>query len=222
MSVLITGAAKGLGREFATSFIKAGYPVLAHYCTSEKEAQTLGCETVQGDFSTREGIERFCKSLQGRSVAHIIHNVGNYKIASAQNSDISSWESLFYTNLLAPTMITKALLPSVIEAKGSLIFIGSTGLAEAEAYSTAYTALKAALLSYAKSLAKELIATGVSVNMVSPGVLPNSVDHKNFATLPQGKAVFFDEVARLALFLVDKENRSITGQNIEVAGGLRL
>jgi NAD(P)-dependent dehydrogenase (short-subunit alcohol dehydrogenase family) len=212
MTVLITGAGKGLGKEIGIFLSKKSYPVIGHY---RKETSGLD-DVIQGNFSTRESISSFCKEVHERKdIRYLIHNVGNYLIEKPSCTSIEQWEELIYPNLLAPMMITNALLPQIINQKGSIVMIGATGLDRADNYSAAYTALKGALLSMTRSYAKELLEKKVAVNMVSPGVLPNSIDMK-------GSCVPFEEVAKVVCFLLEDESREITGQNIEVAGGLRL
>ena len=99
--------------------------------------------------------------------------------------------------------------------------MGVTGLDRAITITPAYTMTKAALYSYTRSLAKELAPSKVKVNMISPGVMENSIDLENH-TLPMGRPAYLAEVARVACWLLREENSYITGQNIEIAGGFGL
>ena len=73
-----------------------------------------------------------------------------------------------------------------------------------------------------KSLARELAESNVRVNMISPGFIENAVDIQSVSRLPMGRPASFDEVTRVATFLIDPKNSYITGQNIEVGGGIGL
>ena len=100
-----------------------------------------------------------------------------------------------------------------------------TGLSteRADTYSTAYTFTKASLLMLTKALAKEYAPDGVTVNMVSPGHLDISVDlPEDLNTLPMKRPATCEEVARVVTFLLRDENNYLTGQNIDIAGALRL
>lgn len=229
---LITGGAKKLGAEICRTLASCGYPILVHYNNSYKEALSVAescrsfgvrAEIIKGDFSSIEGVEAFVQQLlnEFKPVTALINNVGNYLIASSMKTTPAEWRGLFQTNLYAPFAIIHALSEQIIQSRGSIINIGVAGLSasKADTYSTAYTLTKAALLGLTKSLAKELAPSLVRVNMVSPGILEESLDH---AAIPMHRSATFHEVARVVAFLLDKENSYITGQNIEVAGGIRL
>src|SRR4029077_6351789 len=132
---------------------------------------------------------------------------------------------LFQTNVHAPLQICQALLPSITELSGSIVNIGRAGIhiGRADSETGVYMATKAALWSLTRSLARECAPMQVTVNMVSPGQLNNSGSlQKDVSTLPMKRAGLPEEVARVIAFLFEPDNHYITGQNIEVAGGLGL
>lgn len=233
---LVTGAAKGLGSALCLELAKRGYSLVIHYRESRDEAEALKvecikhgvmAEIIQGDFSTTEAVLQFLEEYTTRfpNTANLINNVGNYYIGTALNTPIDMWKDLYQTNFLSSLQIMQTLTPSIIQAKGSIINIGVTGIQSvpADIYSPAYTSSKLSLWMATKSLAKELAGHGVRVNMISPGYLENAVDlPTNLSILPQGKPVTLDETAQLVAFLLDDANASITGQNIEIAGAIRL
>jgi NAD(P)-dependent dehydrogenase (short-subunit alcohol dehydrogenase family) len=92
----------------------------------------------------------------------------------------------------------------------------------ADVYAPAYRIAKTGLLMLTKSLAKELAHASVNVNMVSPGYMENAVDLPDKLSLPMHRAASFEEVSRTVVFLLADESKYITGQNIEVCGGVRL
>ncbi len=234
---LVTGGAKGLGAEICQTLAAKGHNLLIHYKSSVSEALMVkesclylgsNAEVIQGDFSSMKSVDRFLSDLKERfstSIKALVNNVGNYIIASPLETSDEDWKALFQTNLHAPVAIMRNLIPSIIDAQGAIVNIGTVGInhVPAEAYSTAYTSSKLALWMTSKALAKELAPRGVRVNMVSPGVLENSVDKgKLIRFIPMQRLGSFAEVARVVAFLLAEENSYITGQNIEVAGGIRL
>jgi NAD(P)-dependent dehydrogenase (short-subunit alcohol dehydrogenase family) len=233
---LITGAADGLGVELVMTLAKQKYPLVIHYNTSHESAKRLARECkehgveadiIQGDFSTLKSTLDFIRRYQTQfpETENIIYNVGNYLIKSALATEIEEWHELYQTNFFAPISLINALVESVKKHKGSIINIGVVGVNDvpADVYSTAYTSTKLTLWMLTKSLAKELAKDQVRVNMISPGHMENSIDlPKNLSTLPMGRAATLKEVANTVAFLLDKENSYITGQNIEIAGGVRL
>lgn len=112
-------------------------------------------------------------------------------------------------------------MPSILQQKGAIVNIGVSGIQHvlADVHSTAYTSAKLALWAVTKAFAKEFASKGIRVNMVSPGVLEKTVDAP---ALPMGRRATFAETARVVVFLLAEEKSYITGQKIEVAGGVRL
>lgn len=233
---LVTGAAKGLGRELSISLGKRGYPLLLHYNKSEEEvfalqsellAYGVKSERIAGDFSTLEGIDDFLNRLSAMElkVKYLVNNVGLYARKSLLQTSKSEWLSLFNANLHLPFLLCQTLAPLISEEKGAIANVGVAGLRSRAStnYDSAYTITKEALYYMTKMLAKELVKSGVTVNMISPGYLPNSVDKpRDPDLLPMGRCVAFSEVADLLLYLFSEQGKSITGQNIEVAGGVAL
>ncbi|NGY94688.1 3-oxoacyl-[acyl-carrier-protein] reductase FabG len=233
---LVTGGAKNLGAAICLELAKQGHAVAVHYNTSEEEAQLVvekcsnyqvPAQAIQGDFSTFESTQRFIKEYQRHfaETKNLINNVGNYLLGSSLKTSICQWHDLFQTNLHAPYCLIKNLLPSIKKWKGSIINLGVAGLNanRADTYATAYTISKSGLLMLTKSLALELAADQVRVNMISPGYLEESMDLPHPLTkIPMQRAGHRDEVAQLIGYLLSNQASYITGQNIEIAGGTRL
>jgi NAD(P)-dependent dehydrogenase (short-subunit alcohol dehydrogenase family) len=236
MRALVTGGAKRLGSAIAIALAKLRYSVVVHYRDSLREAEqtaqqcrALGvdAELIQGDLSTPEQASAFAARYldQYSDTALLVNNVGNYLTKSAMHTSTEEWLGLFNLNLHAPFILTKALMPSLSRPDGQVINLGVSGLLSHKAplYASAYMIAKHGLWELTRSLARELAPQGVRVNMVSPGQLDISVDlFEKERTPPIGFPSTCEEVCRAITFLVDPANRSITGQNIEVAGGLGL
>lgn len=232
MWTLVTGGAKRLGAALSLSLAEKGRAVVIHYNHSREEAFDLvdqcrakgvPAEAIQGDFSSPELVQEFAKRYlhQFPDTSVLINNVGDYLIGSALGTSIEDWMHLFQVNLHTPFILTQSLAHSLFRNKGQIINIGVSGLHRfsANTYSTAYTLSKQTLWGLTLSLAREWAPQGVRVNMVSPGELDISVDHRS---LPMRRPATCSEVSRVVNFLLDPESGYITGQNIEVAGGLGL
>lgn len=231
---LVTGGAKRLGRTLALELARQGFNVAIHYRNSHAEAEEVSAEcrkfggqaiAIQGDFTSQESVEEFLKRYKKKcqETSLLVHNVGNYFIGPLAKTSTVEWQTLFQINFHAAVQITQALVGSLSEQKGAILAMGCSGLeGRASKHSPAYRASKLALLYYVRALALELAEKGVSVNMVSPGRLLNSVDltEERIRAIPMGRPGELEEVARAVLFLADPANRYITGQNLEVAGGL--
>ncbi len=233
---LVTGGAKGLGKEICLALAKQGHNILVHFRKSREAAEKVadecrGCgvlsETVQADFSTPEGIQGLLDRLreQAWEVKFLINNVGNFFEGAPSETPAETWYALFQTNLHAPFLLIRGLLPEIVSQQGAIVNIGSVGCHEmrGDAKYTAYSLTKKSLYFLTKSFAKEVAKEGVRVNMVSPGELENSVTLScRRENLPLGRAGTLREAADVVRFLLLPENAYITGQNIEVAGGFAL
>jgi 3-oxoacyl-[acyl-carrier protein] reductase len=232
MWTLVTGGAKRLGASLCLSLAEKGHSVVVHYNRSKKEAfeiveqcQAMGREAamIQGNFSSLASVKEFVERYleQFPETVSLINNVGDYLIRSALQTTVEEWAHLFQVNLHAPFILTQALAPSLVRNKGQIINIGVSGLKShtAHTYATAYSLTKEALWGLTLATARELASQSVRVNMVSPGQLTISVDRHQ---IPMHRPAYCWEVCRVVNFLLDPESAYITGQNIEVAGGLGL
>jgi len=233
---LVTGGSKRLGAEICKTLASNGYNILVHYNKSQKEAleivhecKKLGvsADCISGDFASMPTLEDFIVRLTQSfpDISCLVNNVGNYIVGSVLATTPQQWNELFQVNLHAPYALIHSLIGSIKKNQGAIINIGIAGINHipADLYSTAYTNTKLSLWMLTKSLAKDLASDRVTVNMVSPGYLDNAIDLPlDLTLLPMKRAATTNEVARVVAFLVDKENDYITGQNIEVSGGVRL
>lgn len=232
MWTLVTGGTKNLGAALCVALAEKGRNIVIHYRSSQSDALDIAsrcrafgskAEVLQGDFSSVNGVEEFlARYLEKFSETEaLINNVGNYWIGSALQTSKEEWMRLFQVNLHTPFMLAQAFTPSLIRNTGQIINIGTSGLHRqvANTYATAYHLSKRGLWDLTLSLARELASQGVRVNMVSPGQLETSVDHPK---IPMGRPASFLEVCRVVSFLLEPGSTYITGQNIEVAGGIGL
>lgn len=233
---LVTGGAKNLGAAICKELARQKYPVVIHFRQSVKEAHAVlqecrrfnvEAECIQGDFSTRESTQKFLIEYKEKfpQTKSLINNVGNYFIGSSLKTPEEQWDDLFQTNLHAPFMLIKNLMPSIKQLQGSVINIGIAGLntSRVDHYSTVYTMAKAGLLMLTQSLAAELAPDLVRINMISPGYLDTAVDlPQELTKIPMKRPAKNQEVADLIAFLLSDKAQYITGQNIEIAGGTRL
>lgn len=233
---LVTGGAKGLGAEICKRLAEREHNILVHYNTSLNSAEEtvkycrkygVKAEMIHGDFSSETSVEKFTTELQAGydSISVLINNVGNYSNKPLLETSYEEWQTLMQVNFLAPMMLIGKLLPGIKSAQGSIINIGVSGLTamRSNISNTAYGMTKLNLWMATRSLAKDLACENVRVNMVSPGQLENSVDRPaDQKRLPMQRLGTLQEVAGTVAYLLNKESAYITGQNIEVAGGLGL
>lgn len=233
---LVTGGAKGLGAEICQILAERGFNIILQYDKSQQDAEKVRhlcrskgveAEIIQGNFSTSPNTEKFVNAFLERFLkAHIlINNVGHFLNKSLLDTLPEEWQLLMQVNVIAPLTLSKALLPSIRESKGSIINIGVSGLfsMHSNMANTPYGMTKGLLWDVTKVLAREWASANVRINMVSPGILENSVDMpEDPLKLPMRRLGALHEVAHTVAFLLDENSHYITGQNIEVAGAVGL
>jgi NAD(P)-dependent dehydrogenase (short-subunit alcohol dehydrogenase family) len=233
---LVTGGSKRLGAEICRTLAQRGHSLLVHYYTGEKEALEVvrecrslqvEAECIYGDFSNLDSLQTFIRTCKKRfpEIKNLINNVGPYLLKAGSETTIEEWMAIFQANLHVPFALDHAFISSISLNRGSIIHLGVVGLngIRSDTKRTAYMSAKIALYQLTKSLAKELASEQVRVNMVSPGYLDNAVDlPEDLHALPMKRPASLHEAARVIAFLLDEESRYITGQNIEIGGGVNL
>lgn len=232
---LVTGSAKGIGRAILLALAEKGFDVAVHYRSSEAEAEQtrqqvlklgvrairVAADVTQVD-QAQSLIETVAEQLGGLQV--LVNNVGDYLKKPIDQTTSEEWHWMLDSNLNAPFYLTQAALPYLSKTGyGRVVNIGFAGAQNLLARSgiTPYVIAKTGLIIYSKSLAKQMIGTGVTVNVVSPGVTENSIS-KPVDEVPMGRLARLEELARAVLFFVDEANEYLTGQIVEVSGGWNL
>ena len=245
MTALVTGASNGIGAAAAVKFAAGGAHVLVHYCRDRASAEAVlaqicaaggSGDLVQGDLATAEGVYAFLDLVKqdGRAVDILINNAGSL-IQRTRLLDFTDelWQQVFMLNCHSAFMITRALMPAMVERKrGFVVNISSVAARNGGGLGAmAYSSAKGALSTMTKGLAKEFAPQGVRVNAVSPGTIDTNY-HRTFSTeqmlagvraaTPMGRLGTSEEVADVVVFLCTEGARFIQGQVIEVNGGFLM
>ena len=233
---LVTGSAKGFGRATALALAKEGYSIIIHYLNSQQEAEQtvadisaqtdVDCFAVKADLRDYKAVESLFAMIDERKIhlEILVQNVGNYLKKNVLQIELEEWNAIINSNLNATfycnRLAAQAMIPN---QNGRIINIGFANLGHftAQKMITPYYIAKNGVLSLTKSLAAELADKGITVNMISPGVLETSVS-KPIHEIPAGRLATLEETIRAILFIAAPESSYITGVNIDVAGGWRL
>ena len=230
-AALVTGSAKGIGKAMSLKLAKLGYDVAIHYRSSQEEAEAVAAEaracgvkaiTLQADVTKQTEAEELVTAAHEQlgSLNVLVNNVGNYFKGTLEETDANTWHEMFASNLHS-SFYTCQRAVSLMRAAGGgrIINIGYAGAEQmiARPVVTAYATAKTGVILYSKALAKSEADNGITVNVISPGVMENSVT-KPLSEIPIGRVGKLTELTAALEYLVSEEAAYITGVTLEVAG----
>lgn len=233
-NVLIVGGSRGIGASMVRTFASHGYAVAFTYRASEDAARALERETgalaIPADSASREQIDRaICLFHEKVGKADVlIANAAVSEIGLFTDLSEDAWERMRRVNLDAPMYYVKRILPDMISKKeGRVLLISSMWGQVGASCEVAYSTTKAALIGFAKALAKEVGPSGIRVNAIAPGVIATEMNaalgEETLASLAEDTPLCRlgtpEDVARVALFLAEEGGDFITGQVIAPNGG---
>ncbi len=235
-TVLLLGASSEIGQAIAKMLAKPNTRLLLHYFSAEESVQQLrsacealgaNCEVLHTDCLQPEKLKLFVERVK-REVScldALIYAVGKNCKGSAEQTSFTQVQEQMQLHFFAPLYLTQELLPHLKQAEGSAVYLGVAGMLRgvADTFSSAHTLSKGSFYQWMRSLAKDLIKDRVRLNMISPGYVENS-DEKppHLDALLYQRMIYVEEVARMANYLFSQGAKMITGQNMEIAGGVRL
>jgi pteridine reductase len=238
-TILITGAAKRVGKEMALSFFKKGWNIIIHYNNSIEDAQSLADEMnaqrknsafiIQANLDNAEDVLKLAEtalSLSGR-IDGLINNASTFYPTPMGSFSEEHWEALMGSNLKAPLFLTQFLCETLRKNKGFIINITDINVNKALTNHSIYLAAKSGLQKITQSLAKEL-APDIRVNAIAPGAIlepPNVTWTKEqkdniIKLIPMSRMGNEKDIADAAIYLSEAEY--VTGQVLNVDGGKSL
>jgi NAD(P)-dependent dehydrogenase (short-subunit alcohol dehydrogenase family) len=239
---LVTGGSRRMGKVIAIELAKAGADVAISYRTKSAEArkvvktiQDLGRQSsaVRADLARPEDARRIVETVAadfGR-LDILVNNVGEWIVKSVEDTDLRTWRRVMDSNLTATYVCSRAAARHMRRnGWGRIVNLGAAGAyrAHGSAKMSAFYAAKAGIVAFSKSLAREVGMDGITVNVVSPGVIedpevPRDVAHRQKTKeTAVGRPGTGEDVAAVVLFLVSDEAAFITGDVIGVTGGWLL
>ena len=231
---IVTGGARRLGRHLCEFLAERGFRLVIGYRTSDADATTLQAaiserggtaRPMQVDVSDEASVAALFASIdahEGR-LDLLINNVGNYNPQPLEQLVPAHWDATLQTNLSGTYYCCYHALKRLGQG-GQIINIGNAGVERlhADAVGLDYHVGKTGTLVLTRSLARAYAQRGVRINMVSPGMLVNSIDFPDDieAWVPLGRGGALEDIAQAVGYLLDAGY--VTGVNIDVAGGYRL
>ncbi len=241
--VVITGGSKGIGRSVAYKFAEEkARIVLMHYdpddSASDETLSTLAqkgveAESLKVDVSSYEEVSASFKDILSRfeKIDVLINNAGITKDTLLMRMSEADWDAVINVNLKSVFNCTQAIVrPMIKKRSGKIVNIASVVGQIGNAGQANYSASKAGIMGFTKTVAREVAARGVNVNAVAPGfidtemtaVLPEKVKESFIQQIPLGKLGKPEDVAEATYWLCSNEASYITGQVIHVSGGMYM
>lgn len=239
-NAIVTGGTRGIGREIARTLAKNGANIAINYRKYNEEVESLieelnsfGVKVVAGkcDVSIEEEVINFIKEVKDKfeSIDILVNNAGITKDGLIIRMSEKDFDDVIDVNLKGTFNTTKAVSSIMVKQRyGKIINISSVVGVAGNAGQCNYAASKAGVIGFSKSVARELAARNINVNVIAPGyintdmtsVLPDRVKEEVIKTIPMRKIGEPKEIANLALFLSSNLSDYITGQVINVDGGM--
>jgi NAD(P)-dependent dehydrogenase (short-subunit alcohol dehydrogenase family) len=237
-TVLVTGATGGIGAGLVVALAEAGWAVLGSDHPATPPATSICQRWIPADLAALTHdtglLEAFraavLSATEDAGVMAIVHNAALQRLGSFEQLSASDWHETMAVNLLAPVVISRALLPELKRHRGSIVHIGSIHSELTKPGFTAYATSKAALAGLTRAMAVEL-GGSVRVNAIEPAAIATPMLEAGFADAPELKAqleAFHPtgaigipaDVARAVLFLLDPANRFLNGCVLPLGGGI--
>ncbi len=238
--VLITGGTRGIGKSVAERFAKEGYNLVLNYVSENTDIESIknnfkeyGNEVLilKADVSKFDECENLVKETISKfgKIDVLVNNAGITKDGLIAMMKEEAFDRVIDINLKGTFNMTRNVVPYMMKKRcGNIVNISSVVGVAGNAGQSNYAASKAGIIGFTKSLAKELSARNIRVNAVAPGfidtdmtsVLTDKVKENIYAQIPLKRMGDTKEVANVVYFLSNDESSYITGQVINVDGGM--
>ncbi len=239
---LVTGAGRGIGRAVALGLGKRGFNIAVNYNTSAaaaeelcRELSALGVEAraFRADVSNAESVAALFRAIEDSmgTVQVLVNNAGITRDNLLMRMKADEWNDVIAANLNSAFYCTKEAIRGMMKARwGRIVCIASIVGLIGNAGQANYSATKAGIIGFAKSVAREYAAKGVTVNVVAPGfietdmtsVLKENVRSAMLEQIPAGRMGSPEDVAGAVAFFASDESEYLTGQVLAVDGGMTM
>jgi 3-oxoacyl-[acyl-carrier protein] reductase len=239
---IVTGSSRGMGRGTAAHLASLGAKVAVCYVRSKDLAEELAGQISEAggeaaafgaDLTTEDGAAGLIREVVERfgALDILVCNVGGFLRKPFEETTTEEWRDQFAQNTDTMFFCIRAALPHLKGRGGRIVNFAASG-AEFPARQSnfaAYAAAKAAVVGFSRALARELGPAGVTVNVISPGIVSDNAPTRAEAVAigevkhtPVGRVGSFEDIAEAVAFLVRPEADYITGSVLEIAGGWRI
>ena len=239
-TVLVTGASRGIGKEVALKYAENGYDVIINYVSNKTDVKALenefkekgvDCLILKADVSKQEEVQELVEKAIEKfgKIDVLVNNAGITKDNLLMRMSEEEFDKVLEINLKGTFLVTKAVTKYMMKKRtGSIINLSSVVGVVGNAGQCNYSASKAGIIGFTKSIAKELASRNIRANAVAPGfigtdmtsVLPDNLKESIHNQIPLKRMGNAKEVAELIYFLGSEKSSYITGQVINIGGGM--
>lgn len=243
-NAFVTGTSQGIGYSVAKRLIEAGCNICMHYFHSDEEILKLKkiaeennqkAIILKADLTSEQEVKECVRSGTDflKSFDILVNNSGSLvKRSFVEDIELDYWQTVIDINMTTMMLVTREILPYLNYKTGSSIvnissLAGRTG---GHPGSLVYSTCKGAVITWTRSLAKELASRNIRVNVVAPGFIEGTNFHKvhttkesaqkTIASIPLGRSGDPDDIARAVVFLASEYDGFITGSTIDINGGV--
>lgn len=241
-TAIVTGAARGIGRAISLELARQGCNIAFNYLRSSVQAgelvselSAMGREVYCCKASVQDpaSVDAMVKEVAGRfgRIDYLVNNAGIVRDKLILRMSESDWDEVLSTNLKGAFNFSKAVSDAMVRARfGSILNVTSVSGIVGMPGQVNYSASKAGLIGFTKSLAKELASRNITVNALALGFVDSEMtrslreEHRStlLKNIPLGRFGDVEEVAHVAAFLLSDEARYITGQVLQMDGGIAI
>jgi NAD(P)-dependent dehydrogenase (short-subunit alcohol dehydrogenase family) len=230
-TILICGSSGGLGTELIKFFSKLEYNLALHYNSNPPKNVPVGAKTYQADIRKEQEIADMINQVKADfgKIDVVLHNAGISKSEISWKVSEENWDDTMAINLSGPFWVTKHVLPLMRENQfGRIIFMSSIVAQTGFVGASAYAASKAGLIGLTKSLSKEVSNKNITVNSIALGYfnagmindVPEEMQAKLKAEIPRNELGDPEQLAELMNYLISDKASYLTGQTLNLNGGL--
>jgi len=239
---LITGGSKGIGKSIALKLAEDGYDIAFTYSSDDDAASktieeikkyTPNVLMIKKDMSIEEDVKEAIKEIEERlgTVDILVNNAGITRDGLLMKMKTEDFDKVIEVNLRSVFLTTREIIrPMMKKRYGKIINVSSVVGIMGNAGQANYAASKAGVIGFTKSIAKEFASRGIRANAIAPGfvetdmtkVLTDAVKEEMLKSIPLGYFAKPEDVANLVSFLASEKSDYITGQVIQIDGGMNI
>ena len=241
---LVTGGGSGIGREIVRRLAREGMAVAVldrDAAAAEATAAEIGGLGAAADVTSPQQVSNALDAVLGRfhQIDLLVNNAGIAWMGPALEMPLEALQSMLQVNVEGVFITSRAVLPHMIARRsGSIINLASWAGKTGNAYFAGYSASKFAVIGLTQALAREMAPYGIRVNAICPGIVVDTAmrtaieaqqrqyglpaTQERAKTIPVGRLSVPDDVARIAAFLASDESAYMTGESINISGGLLM